>query len=762
MEEREERELREKLERLKGGHAGSDAPAHHATAPSRKGILDNRYTFLAIVAAIVVLSIVLRLGLARYTGFFEPDGFFHYTVIGQSIMNHYIVPVTQVLSGFPVHNTITEPNGFYYMTIIPYIFLQFFGISYYSIMRYLPVLFGILDAFGAYVIVKYLTNSRAAGLIGMLLVGISSGDIARTAATVYRGDSFVTAFALLAFILLIKSMTAKERKRQYIYAIFSGIILGTAPAIWGGAVFVFVTYISAITLFIIYGFIKADEHLLRSTSVMALALLLGYAVEWLYIIAYVIRYVPSLGSWHFFIFYVPLLAGSFLAFYIVKRRHGAFAPVASTTKRRVILISACALVLVAALIAVLPGYLLKLSTAAIGTGPLGTTIQELQPPTWPFIWESFGWQVVLAPIGFAIFLLFGRKLINRENRSLVTVTFGLVAVYFLSTLYLQLGAIRYNSLVSVPFAILAAYAVYSAPKMLLGRRRAHAYAAYVLMGLFTALIIMNLGQTYINSFTSGQADGINPQFLQAMAWMYNNTATNATVLALWPDGSVVEGWAHRQSYMDSVNGQTESKIYNFSRWLFSTTPDPQYLINASSPQYFLVRGYWLQELGGIATEGGITNTSPYGYDAMTSVRIGQSANATLYYFNSSSYPYYNVELVGQHIPNSTATSYVALLGYPQSQSRFPLSNVVFVNQSGGPYSVIKPPLNNTLNYTFVVYYQGTTITGGALVGSKMPESNFFRFVVLCDYAVCPYNASGITMKVVYENADSKIIRINYT
>ena len=230
MDEHEERRLREKLDRLKGEgqvHAG------HA-ANAKKGFLDNKYTIIAIVFAIIVLNIILRLGLAKYTGFFEPDGFFHYAVIGQSILNHYIVPVTQVLSGFPVHNAITEPNGFYYITIIPYAILHFAGISYYSIMRYLPVLFGILDAFGAYLIAKYLTNSRAAGLIAMLLVSISSGDIARTAATVYRGDSFITAFALLAFILMIKSMTAKEKRFSYIYAILSGIILGTAPAIWGG------------------------------------------------------------------------------------------------------------------------------------------------------------------------------------------------------------------------------------------------------------------------------------------------------------------------------------------------------------------------------------------------------------------------------------------------------------------------------------------------------------------------------------------------
>ncbi len=141
--------------------------------------------------------------------------------------------------------------------------------------------------------------------------------------------------------------------------------------------------------------------------------------------------------------------------------------------------------------------------------------------------------------------------------------------------------------------------------------------------------------------------------------------------------------------------------------------------------------------------------------------IGRSGNATVYTFNSTSYPYYSVELVAQPIPGGPI-SYTALLSNPGSHARIPLSRTIFINQSGGPYSVVAPQLNNTLNYSFVVYYSGTQITGGAITGSAMPESNFFRFTALCDYALCPYNASGITMRVVYQNADTKVIKINYS
>ncbi len=760
MDEREEAALREKLERLRTGskqHRHEEPQVHER----KRNILDNRYIFLSIVVLIFLVNIVLRMGLAHYTGFFEPDGFFHYAVLGQAIANHYIVPANQTISGFPSHNGITEPNGLYYMTLIPYSILKYVGISYYNIERYISVLFGVLDAVGAYFLAKYITNSRTAGLISMLFISISSGDIARTAALVYRGDTFVTIFVLLALIFFAKSALESRPTRQYIYAALSGLVLGTAAAIWGGAPFGVVIYIGALAVLIVYAFLKASERLLWSGFVLSLGLLLSYIVEWIYLYANVIRYVPSLGSIHFFIFLLPLLLGSLLAYYVIKKKDGTFSAIAETWQKRAVFVIIAILVVFGAVSVLFYGYFTTLASSAFGTGSLGTTIQELQRPSLLFVWDSFSYQLILAPIGLLLALIFGRKLAGHDKAGMANVALIAVAVYFLVTIWLQYSAIRYNSLVAPPIAILAACTVYILPKLFLGKRRLFTYVSYFFVGLFIALIALNISQTYVNSYTSGQADGINNQFLAAMAWMYNNTPTSATVLALWPDGSVVEGWAHRQSYMDSVNGQTNSKIYNFSRWLFSQSPDAQYLLNASRPQYFVVRNYWVQELGGIAAEGEIANASPYGYEQMSSLHIQQANNGTtVYFFNSSAYPYYSVDLVEQHPANSTAR-FVALFGSALSQGRVPLSSVIFVNQTGGPYSIALPGLNNTLNFSFVMFYQGSTITGGAILGPTMPRSNFFRFVDLCSLATCPYNDSGVTMQVVYQNSDTKIIKINY-
>ncbi len=755
MEEHEERELRDKLERLKGQESGK--PPHQEHRSAKKTLIDNRYAFLAIIIAILVINVVLRVGLLKYAGFFEPDGFFHYAVIRQAItLNHGIVPMNLTLSGFPAHNAITEPGGLYYVTIIPYAVLQYFGISYYTIMRYIPLVFGMLDAIGAYFIAKYLTNSRVAGLLAMLFISISSGDIARTAALVYRGDGFVTIFILVAFMLFVKTVMGSGR-RSWIYAALAGITLAVAEAAWGGAPFGLVAFMAAIILLIVYAFIRADEKLLKPAVTLSLGLLLFYGIQRLFIAVKILRYVPALGSIHFFIFYLPILLGSLVALYLVRGRR-RFDAIAGTWQRRAALAIALVALAVIALVVASPGYIGQLVNSAIGTGSLGTTIEELQRPSLAFIWQSFSWQIVLAPLGVVLFLLLGRRIVSKEHSMTANIAFIAVIAYFMVTLWLQLSAIRYNSLVAAPIAILAAYAVYAVPKSLMGNRRR--WLIYIPIAIFAALMVLNTMQTFGSSFSSGQADGITPQFLQAMAWLRGNTPANATVLALWPDGSVVEGWGSRTSLMDSVGGQSGARIYNFSQWLFSTVPNATYLYNAGRPQYFVVRGYWIYEIGGIATEGGISNTSAYGYDTMSSLSIQRSQNATAYLFNSSAYPYYSAEMISSRSGNRTV-GVQAYVGSVLSPNKFAIKNVIFINQSGGPYSKVASALNNTANYSLAVYFNGSSITGGAILGPKMPTSNFFKFVALCDYSGCPFGASNVTMQVVYQNSDAKIIKITY-
>jgi asparagine N-glycosylation enzyme membrane subunit Stt3 len=839
MDDKAEKELREKLEMLKrqqkrseghepaaredGGaaHAGSEAQLHEHQA-KHVSPLDNRYLFLALFILILAIAVVLRVGMLKYSGFFEPDGFYHYSVITQAVENNYIIPNVSVFSGFPSHYRVTEPEGFYYVTIIPYMLLRYFGIGYYTIMRLVPILFGMLDAIGAYFLSRELSRSRVLGLLAMTFVAISSGDIARTAALVYRGDGFVTIFLITSLLLALKSVNAKKGMHKYYYAIASGVVLAVGITVWNGAPFAIVVYIVTLAVMLVYSFTKAELDLVYSTVVLTLALLLTYTLERLFILANVIRGVPALGSYHFFVFYAPLLLGGLLVFYILKNSSRLFV-IAGSPYRRAGFVLAILVVFIVVLFAGAPKYVSYLASGGggvIASGALYTTIQELQKPTLSFIWASFSYQVILAPLGIIMFLAFRKRLYNAgHNMSAArSATLGFIAIasYFALTTYLQINAIRYNSLVSVPFAILSAYAVYSvlsatyrktrmAPVMamlaafvavfyiavlvskngivsalvaysvfFLGsiayvfgiekdpeRKKIMNMIFLLLVGLFAIIITLNFVQTYIQSFTSVQADDINSQFLAAMQWMRNNTPANATVLALWPDGSVVEGWAHRQSLVDSVGGQNEVQIYNMSRFLFNESTDYAYLEKINRPQYIVVRNYWFAELSGIAIEGNITNSTAYGYDTMSSLHVQSLANSTEYIFNSSSYPYYSVDLVAAPSHNGS-TQFSAYLGSVAQRGVALIKNIVLVNQSSGGYALYTSNSTAAINYTFMMDYQENSITGGTILGPKMLGSNMFKLIVLCNTLECPYNDANVTMQLVYRNNDTKIFHIEYS
>ena len=89
--------------------------------------LDDKRVFATIVLIILLIGVVERAPLLRYQGLYEPDGFYYYSIITQTIANHYIRPHYSIYSGFPSHNIVAESPGLEYITVIPYIVLHYFG-----------------------------------------------------------------------------------------------------------------------------------------------------------------------------------------------------------------------------------------------------------------------------------------------------------------------------------------------------------------------------------------------------------------------------------------------------------------------------------------------------------------------------------------------------------------------------------------------------------------------------------------------------------
>ncbi|MDE1762463.1 MAG: hypothetical protein KGH78_04720, partial [Candidatus Micrarchaeota archaeon] len=116
--------------------------------------------FAALLLIIAAVTIYYRVPLLKFYGFYEPDGFYHYAVVRAAINAGFAVPHVLGISGYPAHAAVTEPSGLYWVTLFPYAILQYAGVSYYTVMRLVPVLFAILDIIGAIYLLRYFNKDR--------------------------------------------------------------------------------------------------------------------------------------------------------------------------------------------------------------------------------------------------------------------------------------------------------------------------------------------------------------------------------------------------------------------------------------------------------------------------------------------------------------------------------------------------------------------------------------------------------------------------
>lgn len=750
-----------------------------------KRISRSKLVLLALVV-ILIIDIVVRLGMTRYAGFFEPDGFFHYAVISYAITHGLAIPATLNLSGFPVHNPVSETEGFYYLTIVPWLLLGK-SLSYYTIMRYIPVLFGILDALGAFFLARYLIKSNTIGLLAAFFVAVSNGDISRTAALVYRGDGFSTIFVIVSMIFLIKGLQSLNAegssirlKRVVAYGIGSAFMLSFASALWNGAPYAEITYMLAIILVVVYGFVSARKELLKGTVLLTLTFFLDYLLVHAYMAVKIIRADQALTSPNYFLFYLPVLAAGLIAWAIVANKD-KMAGLAGSAKTRAYFMTALLVIGTLAVLVIGGSYISKVASGGglvIAQNGLTETIQELQKPTFGFLFDSFMLQLFIGPIGIALFFLFSRRIENNDMAlegqhrwigTRMSTAFLVLLAYLATTLYLQLNAVRFNSLLAVPLAVFSAYGVYGVYVLVRDIKKKGIWLKYAAIGIIFAIVIYAVVFSYISSMESVQADGINSQFLSAMSWMRNNTPAGATVLALWPDGSVVEGWAHRTSLMDSVGGQSSTLIYNFSRFLFNSTFNSTYFYKAGKPDYVVARPYWLAEISGIAQEGNITGNAaaPYGYTLMSSYNKKTEGNATVYTFTTSNA---NLQINGAAlIVNRTASGAENATAYVHTNSStqyYRIANIIFYNITSMKAQLLSASSSLKLpNYTLMLFYSGLNISGATVLMPSLPESNLFKLIYTCaSSGTCIYTGpdGNVTLSLAYINSDTRIYKATYS
>lgn len=589
-----------------------------------KSIENNKYVFFAIALIILIVTVYLRIGMLSTPGLFEPDGYYYYTMIKQSIAQGFILPKYVNLSGYPIPSPRGEDPGLIYMATIPYFFLRFLGINILDIMRMMGPAFGVLDAIAAYFLAKYLSKSRLLGLLAMLFVALSSGNIARTAALVYRGDTWVSFFIMIALIALLAIIYQNDKKKKYIYTIITGFLISLGFLIWTGGVIVPELFMLSAAALTFYAFIIKDNKLNFDVLLMLVASFIAFLLD-LFYTAIDISYPTLITGNGFFILFLPIAVSLAASYFLIKQINkggNLFAKYFGLYKYRLaFVVIIIGLVLLAVISIPSLNSFITNGHAIYEQSNIGITTQELQRPSMPFLWSSFGFQLILAPLGIILFIFLAQLHGNETKTKIkrftinVSIAFVVMLVYFVVMFYLQEGAIRFNSMLSLPIAIFSAYAVYILYLFLkpfyfnISNSKIPVVAIFI--GIIFAIIAIQFTTVQVQSTSSGPADGVNPLFFQALEWMSINTPQNARILALWPDGSLVEAIGNRTSFMDSVGSENAIRIEQYHSYLFNGTPDNAYLYNkAFEPNYILARNFWYDEIAGIAIEGNLTNPIP--------------------------------------------------------------------------------------------------------------------------------------------------------
>jgi asparagine N-glycosylation enzyme membrane subunit Stt3 len=763
--------------------------------------------FLAAIVVILFLTIIFRISLLNTVGFFEPDGFYHFSVIRAAILHNFVIPKYLSISGWPQHSPVTEPDGLYWVTLIPFAILQYFGLSAYTIMRMMPLVFGILDVFATYILSRYFTKDRIFGILAMLFVALSMGDAARTSVSIYRGDGFVTFFLISTLILILEAMK-HEGKSRIMFSVFSAVALSFCTLIWNGAPFSVVIIMFVFILMLFFSFISLNYELAKKSAYIIIILAIWFVLAHLYMVLGFIS-GQSLTGPSFLLFLAGMAISLGLVVFIIKNIDTI--PILEALKNysgRIAAAILYAILLAVAISIISPtiySTLLFNSGFSRNTG-FASTIQELQPPTPGFLFASFNIAMFATPMTIMIYLssYFGQSAttgfititifyiisvllmwpylfmqIKDDDKDperylsakpsidfKVTIPMIILISYFAITAYLQINAVRFNSLISIPLALFVAYTLFW---LLMEFKKINKYLYYVM----AAVIIIALIATIFFDITSSggimQADNINPTFLNALAWMHNNTSPNAVVLTLWPDGSVVEGWANRTSVTDSVGSQIANKSDDFALWLLNSTPDPGFLTSNMSgkPNYLLVRYSWLSESGGIFTESGLNpnNSSKYGFLALNELNIQANATTTIFNLGSTQTPIDSRTVLSNVNGIEQESSFIVMKG-----GISPYSYVVMYDQSNGNYSVIKQTaFNVTNNQTLVLDYSSVpkpganiNMTEGYIFTQGLGSSNMIKFLFMCyNQNKCAWNNNAESLNLVYINSDTKIFKINY-
>ena len=593
--------------------------------------MEKTQKLLLLVALIFITGLILRIVFYTSGGFYEPDVYYHYEVVRTAIAIGH-VPQYLSTSGYP-STIIPEPIGLYFTPLL----LVAVGFSAITSIFITPLIFYVLEFLVAIIFIRLVWNDKRSLLVALLFAFIAVAAISRTAWSTYRGDGFVSLWILVAFISLYYSL---KPKAWYLFAGASGASFALAELFWGGGQFGIFALLVAFALFL--WFYKGKKINMWSFPVA-------------YLVFAAISVILAGNGW---ILSSPLY-GIFVSLIIFVGMSALTLVFYSGLKSKLPFYAAC--IIIMGVLIFVQSDLLQYVVVGNGFTPntlLFSTISELQPPNQVTYMGTLGSLMFITPIGwgmmvgtllphsipvvFAIWAILATTSLYFMRKYFKNPAVILLFGWFSVTLYLAMSAIRFTTLLVIPFGILSAFIVLKTFDEKKRDKKLRRYMFYY----FGMLIFLLPVFTVVSIWNLAPADYINGNFINASVWLGSHTPGNSLIVSLWPDGSVIESVANRTVWMDTVGSLNATRTYAFARWVFSQSTNSSYLssLPQNLPTYIFFRKVWQEESLAISIEGGYGGTY-YIQDNYTPPGISGTVYAELLNCTSCSMGNYTLTLV---------------------------------------------------------------------------------------------------------------------
>lgn len=553
-----------------GRYIGRDILAERIRAirKAASGVSRGRLLEVLVLSLVFVVAIGVRLLPLRF-GFYlsEFDPYLQWRMTEYIVKNGFLAWFSwhDALSWYPWGMNMAQGNlyGLAFTVAAVYMFLHAIGVqtTVFEVTVLFPVVAGALTSVVCYYLGKDLWG-RGVGLLTALFMALNPSNISRTTLGFLRHEPLGILLMVLIFIFFLRANQKGRSLRGTIaYAILAGLALFYLTATWAAAYY-------PMDLIVLYAAV------LVLTGRYTRQLLFSYAATYGVFLFLTPLGVPKTG-------FGVLTNLSFLvipgvALLLLAREAGSQLP---TWRTRAYALAAVSVVLIGlsyALVALkiidLPGgkFLSTLNPFTRLDMPIVQSVAEHQPATWASFFYEYNTLTFLG--------LFGLFFVIRRVRD--TDIFLTLAV--LTSLYFSGSLVRLTLILAPAFLALAAIATVEMAKPAVDvLRQAVIFPKRRIPGLvrvgreFGLAVLLILIIAIVPAFSKAIAAAYAPatiatssiptvptagakydDWLQALAWVRDNTPESAVIMAWWDYGYWITSLADRRTLADNGTQNT--------------------------------------------------------------------------------------------------------------------------------------------------------------------------------------------------------------